>query len=104
MKIDIKVLLSDEIPSNSKIHCTLDNDSRLGEHCGLLSLVNETVTCRLVQCEQIRPYVCYQYQESTAIKELQKDLTTESLGDTVTRDQPSQQTEIGTSNTKLLGK
>ena len=70
-KTDIEVLLSDEIPSNSKIHCTLDNDPHFGEHCGLLSLVNERMTCRLVHCEQIHPYVCYQYVESTTIKELQ---------------------------------
>ena len=86
-KNDIEILLSDEIPSNSNIHCTLDNDPHLGEHCGLLSLVNERVICRLVQCEQIHPYVCYQNKEFTTIKELQnekpttiKELPTASTG------------------------
>ena len=60
-----------EVASNSNVHCTLENESGFGENCGLLSLVNERVTCRLVQCDQIHPYVCYQYEKSTTIKELQ---------------------------------
>ena len=78
-KIDIEVLLSDEIPSNSKINCTLDNDPHLGEHCGLLSLVNETVTCRLVQCEQIHPYVCFQYEKYTTINGIETVSTGKQL-------------------------
>ena len=78
-KTDIEVLLSDEILSNSNIHCILDNDSRLGEHCGLLSLVNEGVVCRLVQCEQIRPYVCYQNEKLTTNKGIETVSTGKQL-------------------------
>ena len=79
VKIDIEVLLSDEIPSNLKIHCTLDNDSRLGENCGLLNVVNETMTCRLVQCVQIHPYVCFQYEKYTTINGIEAVSTGKQL-------------------------